>query len=253
MTSRMLLLATLFVARLAGAQSGASEHVAQGDREYTAMNPAAALPHYEAALAAESTNYEALWRASRTAVDLGEFEADKAKRSELFKRGEELARRAVAANPNDAEGHFHLARALGRTALTLGSRERVKYAKEVREHAMAALERDPKHPGALHVMGMWNAEVRRLSGISRMIAKNFLGGKVFGQANWEDAVRYMEEAVAVEPGRCTHRVDLARIYVDVGDQAKARQNFDACVRATSSDYNDKFYKQQAEEGLKSLR
>jgi tetratricopeptide (TPR) repeat protein len=249
----MLMLATLLAARLAGAQTSASEHVALGDREYTAMNPSAALPHYEAALTAEPDNYEALWRASRTAVDLGEFETDKGRRTELFKRGEELARRAVAANPNDAEGHFHLARALGRTALTLGSRDRVKYAGEVRSHAMAALELDPRHPGALHVMGMWNAEVRRLSGISRMIAKNFLGGKVFGEANWQDAVRYMEEAVAVEPTRCTHRVDLARIYVDVGDKAKARENFEACVRATPTDYNDQFYKRQAEEGLRSVR
>ena len=247
-----LAVAILCSATVAGAQS-ASEHVAQGDRDYTAMNAVDALKHYEAAVTEEPANYEALWRAARTEVDLGEFEGDEAKRTAFFKAGEEYARRAVTANPSDAEGHFSLARALGRRALSLGTRERIKYAGEVRAHALDALKIDPKHPGALHVMGMWNAEVMRLNGISRMIAKNFLGGKVFGQANWKDAVRYMEEAVAVEPTRLTHRLDLGQIYVDVGDKAKAREALEFVVRAPALDYNDRFYKPKAEKALRSLR
>ena len=61
-------------------------------------------------------------------------------------------------------------------------------------------------------MGMWNAEVMRLNGFTRMMAKNFLGGKVFGQASWPEAKRYMEESVANEPDRIVHRVDLAGVY-----------------------------------------
>ena len=36
----------------------------------------------------------------------------------------------------------------------------------------------------LHVMGMWNAEVMRLNTFSRAVAKNVLGGRVFGAASW---------------------------------------------------------------------
>ena len=43
----------------------------------------------------------------------------------------------------------------------------------------------------MHVMGMWNAEVMRLNGMSRFMAKNFLGGRVFESANWNDAQRYL--------------------------------------------------------------
>ena len=35
----------------------------------------------------------------------------------LYDRGEQYARRSVALKPGDAEGHFALARALGKTAL----------------------------------------------------------------------------------------------------------------------------------------
>ena len=73
----------------------------------------------------------------------------------------------------------------------------MKYAGDVRTHALEALKLNPKHPGALHVMGMWNYNVMSLSGMTRFMAKTFLGGKVFDSANWDDAQRYMEESVAV--------------------------------------------------------
>ncbi|MFN2638428.1 MAG: hypothetical protein ABR585_15625, partial [Gemmatimonadaceae bacterium] len=91
----------------AGAQS-AADHVALGDKEYVAMNASAALGHYEAALKDDPKNYDALWKASRSAVDLGENERNDGKRDDYFKRGELYARRAVEANAGDAEGHFNL-------------------------------------------------------------------------------------------------------------------------------------------------
>jgi tetratricopeptide (TPR) repeat protein len=246
------LLAFAVLPSIAGAQTVA-EHIAAGDREYATLKPAAALPHYEAAIGADAKSYEALWKASRTAVDIGEMEANADRRKQIYKTAEQYARRAVEANPADAEGHFHLARSLGRTALSLGKRDRVKYAGEVRTHALQALERNARHPGALHVMGMWNAEIMRLSAIQRFAAKNLLGGKIFSEASWKEAVRYMEAAVAAEPERIVHRIDLGEIYEDVGDKAKAREQYQAIGRAAVLDAKDPTYKQQAEERLKKLR
>ncbi|MDQ3949373.1 MAG: hypothetical protein M3282_03420 [Gemmatimonadota bacterium] len=245
------LLAICALAQTAGAQTVA-EHVAAGDREQASMNTTAALRHYQAAVAADSTNYEALWKAARTAIDVGEAETNPASRKATYKSAEQYARRAVAANPRDAEGHFQLARALGRTALSLGKRDRVKYAGEVRTHALHALELDPKHAGALHVMGVWNAEIMRLSGLQRFAAKTLLGGKVFGEASWKEAVRYMEAAVAVEPERIVHRIDLGEIYEDIGDKAKAREQYEVVIRATATEPRDSTYKQQAADRLKKL-
>ena len=244
--------AMLAVTRVAGAQS-AAEHVALGDREHAAMNVTAALKHYEAAIAAEPTNYEALWKASREAVDLGEFNDNKDERTKLYADAEQYARRAVQANGSDAEAHFHLARALGKNALTMGTKDRIKYAGIVRSQALEALKLDPNHPGALHVMGVWNAEVMRLNGFSRMIAKNFLGGKIFGEASWNEARRYMEASVAADPNRLTHHLDLGKIYADTDDKAKAREQFELVVRGPATEYNDKHYQQDAERRLRDLR
>ena len=81
--------AMLLVTRVAAGQS-AAEHIALGDKEYVARNLVAAMQQYEAAVAADSSIVEALWKASNAAVDLGEF--NDAERQSYYARGEELGR-----------------------------------------------------------------------------------------------------------------------------------------------------------------
>ena len=249
-TLRYLSAGMLLVTSIAGSQTAAN-HVSLGDKEYVAMDAAAALRHYQAAFADDPKNYEALWKASRSAVDLGSYEKNDEMRGVYYRNAEAYARRAVAANPSDAEGHFSLARALGKNALSLGPKARIKYAGDVRAQALECLKINPKHPGCLHVMGMWNAEVMRLSGFTRMMAKNFLGGKVFGTASWPEAKRYMEESVANEPNRIVHRVDLAGVYRDTGDKAKARAEYEAVMKLPNADFNDRHYKAEADAALRA--
>lgn len=247
---RYVLPGMLLAGSMAGAQT-AAEHIALGDKEYVAMNAPAALQHYEEAIKLDPKNYEALWKASRSAVDLGSYERNEDKRTAYFKTAELDARRAVEANPGEAEGHFNLARALGKNALTQGPRARIKYAKDVRSEALECLKINPKHAGCLHVMGMWNAEVMRLNGFTRAIAKNFLGGKIFDSANWSEAKRYMEESVAAEPDRIVHHVDLAGVYRDTGDKAKARAEWQTAMKLPNRDVNDRYYKAEADAGLRA--
>ena len=82
------------------------------------MNAPSALAHYEQAAKLDQSSYEAAWKASRSAVDIGSYSNDKSRREALFTSAEQYARRAVQLNPGSAEGHFSLARALGKTALT---------------------------------------------------------------------------------------------------------------------------------------
>jgi Tfp pilus assembly protein PilF len=67
-------------------------------------------------------------------------------------------------------------------------------------------------------------------------------------------VAYMERAVAVDPDRIAHTLDLAGVYADTGAKDKARAAYESVISATRRvDYNDPLYKKQAEERLKRLR
>lgn len=239
-------------AAVAGTQS-AAEHIALGDKSVAARDARGALAHYEAALQIAPKNYDALWKASGSAIDLGEAEPDEKKREAFYARATTLARQSVAVDSSGAESNFAMARGLGRTALTLGARDRVKYAKDVRMHALKALAADPKHPGAMHVMGVWNAEIMRLSSIVRMIAKNVLGGAVFSEASWASAAKYMEQSVANDPDRAVHHLDLARVYRDMNRKPEARTQYDLTIKAPLRDANDVMYQKQAADELKALK
>src|SRR5205085_1169875 len=93
--------------------------------------------HYQEAIRVDPNNAEALWKAAVQAVDLGEF--NDAARDSMYRLGEQFARRAVQANPKSSMAHFSLAKSIGRRALSLGARERVKYAGQgaVRDGAAA--------------------------------------------------------------------------------------------------------------------
>src|SRR3954468_23588409 len=234
-----------------GRQS-AADHVALGERDRIALNGVNALKHYEAALSVDSTYFDALIKAADMSVEVCRFDSNEANRTSLYKRAEQYDRRAVAERPNDADAHFELAKAIGRNAQTMGTRDKVKFAGVVHDEAMASLKADPKHPGANHVMGLWNAEVMRLNGISRFMAKNLLGGKVFGEASWDNAVKYMETAVASQPTMIAHRLDLAEIYMDRDMKHKAREQLEWIGKAPVMELNDKTYKRMAVEMLSKL-
>jgi tetratricopeptide (TPR) repeat protein len=251
MNMRPLFLAATFAVSGTLSAQTAAEHIVIGDQSHAAMNAAAALAHYQAAIQADASNAEALWRASREAIDLGEF--DDARRDSLYRLGEQYARRAVQANTNSAMAHFALAKAIGRRALSMGARDRVKFAGEVRQEALAALKIDSLNAGALHVMGRWHANVMRLSGVTRFLAKNLLGGRVFNEANWKDAVANLERAAALEPDRVVHKLELASVYADTGDKAKARATYQAAIQTAPLEYNDRRYIEQARKALAELR
>jgi hypothetical protein len=135
----------------------------------------------------------------------------------------------------------------------MGTRDRIKYAGVVHDEALAALAHNPKHDGALHIMGVWNAEIMRLNSVTRLVAKTLLGGAVFGEASWDNAQRYLEQAVAADPNRIVHHLDLAQVYVDRDMKDRARAEYGWILKAPSTDSNDAGYKRQARDGLNKLR
>ena len=228
----------------------ARDRVTQGDREYAERRGQSALDQYLSALALDPKHYEALWKASRVEVDLAENMAAGSAQDAIMTSARQHAEAAVAVSPNDAEGHFSLARALGRKALSVGTMDRIRYSKLVRNEALEALRIDSTHAGALHVLGMWHAEIRRVNGLARTFARTFLGAGVFSLASWDEAQRLLEASVRHDPNRIVHHLDLAGIYADRGAKDKAAEQYELIARAPVREMNDPLYKAQAAVRLK---
>src|SRR2546430_2332768 len=214
-------------------------HVALGD-DAGLMHPDAALRHYQAALAIDSLSYEANWKAARAIADVakqiqGNDDSLKHRRDSLYSVGRGYAERAIRADSTRADGHYALSMVLGRLSRTKGSKERVRYAKIIFDEATRAVQIDSNHDNAHHVLGAWHAEVKRLSGLQRFFAKALFGGGFMSVANWDDAVRHLQRAVAIAPNHIYHRLELAEVYTDLGRYSKAREQLQALARLPDVD------------------
>jgi tetratricopeptide (TPR) repeat protein len=227
---------------------GAAAHIGLGIAATEARDLRTALRHFDAALEQDSLNYEANWRAALTLGLMGDpypLKAKSAERDSLYARAERHARRAAIANPDGADGHFALAASLGRAALMMGPEEKVRRGIIIRNEALRALAINPRHDGAHHILGRWNAEIMRLPGVTRFFAKHFLGARVFDQASWSKATSYMERAVELAPGRIYHHLALADIYFDTSRLRDAEAQLRVVDSLPVREALDTNYRQQA--------
>jgi tetratricopeptide (TPR) repeat protein len=236
---------------------GPAGHIAAGD-SVGLMHPDVQLRHYQAALAEDSTSYQANWKAAQAIGNVakqiqGNADSLKNRRDSLYAVGRVYAERAIRADSMGADGHYVLAMILGRLSRTKSSKERVKYAKIIYDEATRAVELNPNHDNAHHVLGAWNAEVKRLSGIQRFFAKTLFGGGFMSKANWDDAVRHLERAVEIDPQHIYHRLELAEVYVDLGRYSKAREQLMVIPTLPNTDALDAENKVEAAALLEDIK
>jgi tetratricopeptide (TPR) repeat protein len=274
MRSLAPLVALIVLSAPAAAQLSAVEHLALGDSARAALQSEQALRHYQAAIEAferavgtqlqqvagvrspDPRYYEAQWKAAREVADVAKQllgDSLKQRRDSLYSLGRTWAEGAIRADSTDANGHFALALVLGRLSRTRGGKERVRFAKIIHDEAQRAVQLDPRHDGAYHILGVWNAEVKRLSGITRFFAKTLFGAGFMGRASWDSAVVNMERAVALHPQHVYHRLELSGVYLDVDQPAKAIDQLQTIASLPIGDPMDPYYKRLAAAALADLR
>ena len=243
-----VLAAVLLVAapRGAVAQDGS---LALGVSAMQVYNYPAARRQLERAVEADPQSYEANWRLGMVLVSIGQQTPDDVKsptRDSLYALAESYARRAVAAKPSEADGHFVLGTAVGKTSLTLSKKERIKHANEIFDEATKAIELNPRHDGAHHLLGRWHSEIMLLSPLQKFFAKTFMGGAIFDQASWDAAEANLRIAVEYAPNRIFHRVDLATVLIERGKWREAKLQVDAIAGMPPVEPMDPTYRRQAQ-------
>lgn len=198
--------------------------VSVGDRLVDEGRFADAVAAYEAVLASDPANPRALYRFARAAVYLaGELPADDAAtRESWFARAADAAERAAELSPNDPDAHFEVARALGRLAQYRGVLQSLNLAARVSRALDRTIELAPDHAAAWHARALFHRDVP------------WIAGGRSGQV-----IPSFERAIATEPDVITHRVELARVYLDRNDPAAARAQLDVALTLTPRTFLDR--------------
>jgi tetratricopeptide (TPR) repeat protein len=225
--------------------------VRQGDEAMKRLQPSAALGFYQNAVSTNPRNYEALWKTGRALIDVGELEKRGNSQKDKYNKALKYAERAIQVNPDDAEGHFVHAYALGRVALFEGGKTKLRLSKEVKAEAQRAIDLNPLHNGAYHILGGWNYNLADLNFMERALANTILGG-VPDDASFENAAHYYELAIQAKPDHVNHHLEYARTLLKLDRKDDARAELEKALELPAADLDDKAHKRAARELLEEL-
>lgn len=256
MLSGLFLLAALFCLAASVFSQTAAEFIKAGDEYYARWEDQKALDEYLKALQVEPNNYEALWKAARGYVDVGDLvsgkgkEAD-SKRFDLYLKAEKCAEKAISVNPNDTWGHFFLSAALGKKVLLLGKKEQIDVSKKVKAEIDKAIELDPKNDLAYHALGRWHRRMAEIGGAKRAIGSLLYGS--IPKGSFEESEKWLKKAVELKPDYINHHLELGRTYLAMDKKDLAAAEFKKCLELPESTSKDKNLKEEAREELEKLK
>jgi tetratricopeptide (TPR) repeat protein len=211
-----LLLALLAVAPSALAaqphEHRAEAVAADADALYFAGRPRDAYDLLAEHLEANPWDYEALWRASRSAVVLGVAEEGVEPQNAWLDPAITLGDRAVAEDPQGIDGLYWRGAAAGRRAMNAGPGYGAELAQRVYDDAHSILAIDPLHGGAHNLLGKLNYEIMSLSRVERFIGRTLVRKQALRDSSWEQAETHLRTATESWPDYVLFQFDLALLH-----------------------------------------
>lgn len=162
----------------------------------------------------------------------------------------DYAKRAEAADPDNGAGHLSLAIVYGKVALMESARTKVEYSRLIKEEAETAIRLDPSQDYAWHVLGRWNYELANFNAALRFLAQAIYGK--FPAASNDRAVECFQRAIALQPQRVIHHIELGRAYAALGRKEEARAELEKGLSLPSREKDDDQSKARGKKALAAL-
>ncbi|MCX6276151.1 MAG: hypothetical protein NTV09_13190 [Bacteroidetes bacterium] len=171
---------------------------------------------FQQLLKADSSKIEYVYNTSFLYSKLGNRQHEESARQNYFLKAEYLARKAIAIDPNNAEGHYTYALALGRINENASSKQKIANAKLIKGECETGLRLNPKHSGLYHILGRWHRTIAGFNFVEKGMINAFFGGVPEG-GSYKDAIDCFSKAVLLEPGYMLHKFELAQTYYERGE------------------------------------
>lgn len=217
------------------------------DRKFQANQ---ALQHYLPAEQLEPQNVPLLLRIARQYRHLMTEASSSSEKLRLGGIALDYGKRAAALAPNDSEAQLSPAITYGKMLPLQGSREQVDAAPRIKAGADRAIRLDPRNDVAWHVLGRWHQALANVGS-----AKRALGGIFYGKlptTTNEAAVACFDKAIAINPNRLRHYIELGRTYAQMGKTTEAQRFINKGMSMPNIEHDDPELKQRGREALAKL-
>lgn len=237
-----------------GAQAPGSprfeELIREGRAADAQFNPDRALRFYLQAHAERPNDTQVLLKIAKEYSDSTLAVSDPDEGRRRIGKALEYSDRAVELDPHSPVALLSKAICYGKLGLFGDTREKIEYARLVKQYADQALAEDPNYAYAHHVLGQWEYEVATIGRTKRMLVTLVFGG--LPEASTQEGVRQLELAVRLEPNISSHRLALGFAYQANGEPAKARAMFEQVITMPCLELYDTDCRRQAERAIAGL-
>lgn len=209
-----------------------------------------ALSYYLQALKMEPKNVPLLLRIARQYRYLMAGARSQEDKIQFGSTALGYGQRAAALAPHNSEAQLSPAITYGKMLPFQGNRAQVEATPLIKDAADKAIKLDPRNDNAWHVLGRWH---QVLAGIGTL--KRTLGGLLYGKlpvTTNEAAVTCFERAIAINPHRLRHHIELGRTYAQMGRAKEARHYLQLGLSMPDKEYDDPELKVKGREALSKL-
>ena len=233
-----------------GAES-AEELIQKGDVFYDKLQAAEALKFYLPAEKLDPNNVRLLVRISRQYRHLMSDATKASEKLQLGNTAVDYAQRAVALAPNDPEAQLALAISYGKMLPLEETKQQIATSRLIKIAVDKVIALDPNNDLAWQVLGRWYLGLADVGAVKRALAQVAYGK--LPPAKYEDAVRCFEKAIALNPNRLMHYIELGRTYEKMGRDADARKFITKGLAMPETEKDDPETKNLGRQILKKLR
>ncbi len=191
------------------------------DKELWKMNYPKADSIYTLSLHKNPENVEVYWKLARLQVSLGESIPPEKNdiRLQHYRKAEEYARTMISIDSTNGKGHTWLAASLGMMADNVGTKEKLKRAREIKSELDTAIRLNPNDETALSMLGSFYREAAGIGWFRRMMGNAFIGDVPVG--NYELAEKAFRKAISIDPGIIRNYHELALICIKNDNREEA--------------------------------
>jgi tetratricopeptide (TPR) repeat protein len=241
----------LLLTGLALRAAPADELIARGDSCYTKLQAVEALKFYLPAEKLEPNNVRLLVHMSREYRHLMIDATSAQEKLSLGNTAVNYARRAVAINPNDPEAQLAVAISYGKMEPLETNRQKFDAVHIIKDSIDKAIKLDPRNDLGWHVLGRWHEGLAEVNPVVRAMAQIAFGK--LPDSTHEEAVVCFEKAIALNPNRLMHYIELGLVYAQMGRTDDARRLINTGLSMPNTEKDDPEIKRQGREVLTKLR